>query len=165
MPSRAGSTSGRCPGRGTRRKPRRSLTGPIDSAVRLREHPEMADSKPSGEQPSGDDTALLIAALNHAWAQYDAEVNRGLQVVNYYIVATAVVATAYVAAINGKHYLIAAVLAVSEMALTTVTFLIWLRQREVAFPSAVALQRAAIRNNPLKRPPRRSLTGPATTRL
>jgi hypothetical protein len=94
----------------------------------------------ASEQPPGDDTALLTAALNQAWAQYDAEINRGVQVVNYYVVATAVVATAYVGAINGSHYLIAAVLALSEATLTTVTFLIWLRQREAAHPSLLALR-------------------------
>lgn len=104
----------------------------------------MAVSKPEeqapGEQESEDGPALLVATLNQAWAQYDAEVNRGFQVINYYIVATAVVATAYVSAINGKHYLIAAALALSEMVLTTVTFLMWLRQRQAAYPSALALR-------------------------
>lgn len=104
----------------------------------------MAVSKPEeqapGEQESEDGQALLVATLNQAWAQYDAEVNRGFQVINYYIVATAVVATAYVSAINGKHYLIAAALALSEMVLTTVTFLMWLRQRQAAYPSALALR-------------------------
>jgi hypothetical protein len=61
-------------------------------------------------------------------------------VVNYYIVATAVVANAYVSAINGKHYLIAAAVALAEMALTMVTFLMWLRQREANYPSALALR-------------------------
>jgi hypothetical protein len=104
----------------------------------------MAVSKPEEQAPGAqepeDGPALLVAALNQAWAQYDAEVNRGFQVVNYYIVATAVVATAYVSAINGKHHLLAAALALSEMVLTTVTFLMWLRQRQAAYPSALALR-------------------------
>jgi hypothetical protein len=48
---------------------------------------------------------------------YDARINRGLQVINYFIVASAIVATAYVSAINGKQYAIAAVIALSETAL------------------------------------------------
>ena len=85
--------------------------------------------------------------MNQAWAEYDAEIARGLQVANYYIVATAVVATAYVAAINGKHYLIAAVLALSEMTLTTVTLLIGLRQRAAAHPSGLMLTRTSVLDN------------------
>lgn len=80
-------------------------------------------------------TALLIAALNSVMTEYDAEVNRGLQVVNYFLVATALLATAYVSAINGKHYPIAAVLALTGIALTMVTFVIGMRQREMARPA------------------------------
>jgi DAD family len=96
----------------------------------------MTISKPPGEQSPEDDTALLIAALNSVMTEYDAEVNRGLQVVNYFLVATALLATAYVSAINGKHYPIAAVLALTGIALTMVTFVIGMRQREMARPAS-----------------------------
>jgi hypothetical protein len=45
-------------------------------------------------------------------------------VINYFLVASAVLATAYVSAINGKHYPIAAVIALSETALAAVTYTI-----------------------------------------
>ena len=52
---------------------------------RLRHHSRMAVPEQPGEQLSADDTTLLIAALNHAWALYDAQVSRGFQVINYFL--------------------------------------------------------------------------------
>lgn len=95
---------------------------------RLRQHPEMAVTKPPGKQPPEDDTALLIAVLNHAWTWWDAQINRSLQVINYFLVASAVLATAYVTAINGKHYPLAAGVALAGMGLTMVTSLTELRR-------------------------------------
>jgi hypothetical protein len=95
--------------------------------------------KPPGERPPEDDTALLIAALNHALGWYEARIDRGLQVINYFLVASAVLATAYVSAIDGKHYTVAAVIALSGTALTGLAFIHGRRQRRYADTGRPAL--------------------------
>ena len=120
------------------RRSRGSL--PIDSRYRLGHYSGVAIPRSPDEHQPEEDTALLIAALNHAWAWYDAQMNRGLQVVNYFFVAGAVLATAYVSAINGKHYAIAAVLALAGIALTTMTFFIGLLVRQSSYPAGPVLE-------------------------
>jgi hypothetical protein len=102
----------------------------------------MAASEPPGEQPAEDDTALLIAALNHATGWREAGIGRGLQLINFFLVASAILATAYVSAIDGKHYAVAAVIALSETALTGLAFILARRERRwsgIAVPALAEL--------------------------
>jgi hypothetical protein len=117
----------------------RSIPLPLTAGARLGEHSGVADRKAADEHPSADDTALLIAALNHAWSWDDARVNRGLQVVSFFLLALAVLISAYVSAINAKNYALAAVIGVSGTVLTGTVFAIGSHERKRAADGARAL--------------------------
>jgi len=59
--------------------------------------------------------------------------------INYFLVASAVLATAYVSAISGKHYDIAVVVALAGTALTVLVFVLGRGQRRAAAEAEPAL--------------------------
>jgi hypothetical protein len=103
----------------------------------------MTANEPPGEQPPQGDTTLLVAALNHVWTLYDTRVNRMYQLLNYFLVASAIVATAYAGAINGKHYGLAAIFSIAGIGLSAVAFAVALEEKrsaDQAEPALIALQ-------------------------
>jgi hypothetical protein len=85
-----------------------------------------------GERKQEDDTALLVAALDHSWTWYDEHMKRVFQLINFFIVATALLATAYANSINKKQYGFAVALAVVGLVLLAVASVSALNQAEAA---------------------------------
>jgi hypothetical protein len=92
----------------------------IDSPRYLSKHSGVTVRESPDEHAPEDDAALLATALDHSWAWYDGRRKRSFEVINYYLVATAILITAYTSAINGKHYGFATVIALAGLVLTAI---------------------------------------------
>jgi hypothetical protein len=104
----------------------------IDSTRHLGNHSGMTVGESPDEHAPEDDPELLAGALNYLWARYDGRRQRAFQIINYYLVATAILFTAYTSAINGKHYGIAAVPALAGLGLTALAIVGLLHEQNAA---------------------------------
>jgi len=78
------------------------------------------------------DIALLTIALDHVWRWHEFRNASGLQVLNYYLLASAVMSAAYVSAINGRLHAVAGAIALLGVAVSGAAYLVGRRQRDVA---------------------------------
>ena len=112
------------------------------SGERQRQRGRLPGRAPAGETTK-DDTALLTAALDHAWTWYDGFSSRFIHVVNYYLVANTIIVAASTSAIKGNHYGIAVALQLFALGLTVVAAVIArnnVKAAEQALPALEELQ-------------------------
>lgn len=75
------------------------------------------------KQSTDQEVALLTSALNHAWSRFNFRVSSAFQVLNYYLVAVAVLAAAYAGALTEGLYSVAGCLGVVGSLVTLAAFL------------------------------------------
>lgn len=80
-----------------------------------------------------DDVALLTTALDHAWRWYELRLGYVIQVVNFFLLAAAVMSAAYVSALNGRHYGVAGAIALVAGAVSSVAYLVSTLQADMAW--------------------------------
>jgi hypothetical protein len=75
---------------------------------------------------------LLTAALDHAWKWWEFRISNGLQVLNFFLLAAAVMAAAYVSALGSHLHLVVAAVAVLGAAVSSAAYVVGKRQSDVA---------------------------------
>ena len=83
------------------------------------------------EQPP-DDVQLLIAAIDHAWQWWEFRIGNGLQVLNFFLLASAIMVAAYVSALGSHLYIVASAIGLIGAIVSSATFLVGKRQSDVA---------------------------------
>ena len=66
-----------------------------------------------GDGQDKDKNLLLIAALDHAWHWHELRITCGLQILNFYLLAIAVLITAYVSALNARDHTVSIAVALA----------------------------------------------------
>ena len=82
------------------------------------------------------DNAALGTALDHAWRWFELRVSHGLQMLNFAVVAFALLSAAYVSALSGKLYGVAGAVALLAAAVAVTANLAARRQRQIGWIAA-----------------------------
>jgi len=83
-----------------------------------------------------NDHAKLATALDHSWRWFELRVSHGMQMLNFAVVAFALLAAAYVSALNDKLYGIAGAVALLAAAVAITAYLTARRQRQIGWIAA-----------------------------
>lgn len=83
-----------------------------------------------------NDHARLATALDHCWRWFELRVSHGMQMLNFAVVAFALLSAAYVSALSGKLYGIAGAVAILAATVATTASLTARRQRQIAWIAA-----------------------------
>ena len=86
----------------------------------------------TGEGRAQHDVALLALALDHVTRWYEFRTTSGLQVLNFFLLASAVMSAAYVSAINGRLHTVAGAIALIGVTVSGAAYFVGRRQRDVA---------------------------------
>jgi len=75
---------------------------------------------------------LLTTALDHAWRWHELRISSGLQILNFYLLAIAVLTSAYVSALNARNHVVSVAVALAGAAVTACAYMVGARQDHVA---------------------------------
>jgi hypothetical protein len=81
------------------------------------------EESPSPSSDPPDDAQILGLALDHAWKWYELRSSHVMQIINFYLVSIAVLSAGYVSALGSRLRIIAGMVGLMGVAVTTVAFL------------------------------------------
>lgn len=86
---------------------------------------------PDAEQ-NPHDVELLAMALDHAWRWWEFRINNGLQVLNFFLLASSIMVAAYVSALSSHLYIVAGAIALLGAGVSAASYVTGKRQSDVA---------------------------------
>jgi hypothetical protein len=89
---------------------------------------------------SGDKHEALTLALDHSWRWYEYHLNLASQLVNYFLIVTAVLTTAYATALGSHLYAAAVAVNLVNAVVTVATYLEGTRLRAIATHAQEAIE-------------------------
>lgn len=101
--------------------------------------------------PRADDHAVLATALDHVWRWYELRHVQGIQSVNYFMLASAILSAGYVSALSNKLYMVAGIIGVIGAIVSALAFMSGRRLRQIGMiaeaPMAILQDRLATELN------------------